>query len=86
MLSKGAFARFYGGPNVIRRLNDKGGSLVWWVKIFDNLRLQQSTDIKTFPLQSYLREPVFAVSTVFHCVQAFQNEKDKQPKHCHKIR
>ena len=38
------------------------------------------------PLQSYLREPVLAVSTVFHCVQAFQNEKDKQPKHCHKIR
>ena len=40
MLSKGAFARFYGGPNVIRRLNDKGGSLVWWVKIFDNSCLQ----------------------------------------------
>ena len=40
MLSKGAFARFYGGPNVVRRLNDKGGSLVWWVNIFDNFSLQ----------------------------------------------
>ena len=44
------------------------------------------TDVKTFPLQSYLRDPVLAVSTLFHCVQAIQNEKDKQPKHSHKIR
>ena len=53
-----------------------------FVKIIDYLYL--STDIHT--LQSYLREPVLAVSTLFHCVQAIQNEKDKQSKHCHKIR
>ena len=63
MLSRGAFATYFGGPSLLSQLDERSGSIVR----YDNPKMTQK-EMLALIFQSDDDDDISSISTICHCI------------------